>query len=427
MSLNLLDLVKDQVSGALAKEASSFLGESESGVAKALGGIIPTLLGGAIDKASKPEGASALSSLIGGLDLDNLSNIAGIFGGGPEKVNGLMNSGGGILDTLLGGKSSGVVDLIAGMAGLKSGSTSSLLKMAAPLLLGFLGKKVKGQGAGALIDLLMGSKSSVASALPAGMGSLLGLSSMGDLGNAAKAAMSSSNTSHTTSHTTSHNTSSVGSDGGDSGGGMGWLKWALPLALLAGGLWMAQKGCNKPAVDATTVVEPAAEVGAAVETAVDTAVAAVASFTKKLASGFELKGAAGDGIESQLVGFIEDAGKVVDKTTWFNFDRLLFDTGKATLQASSQEQLVNTAEILKAFPKVKLKIGGYTDNVGDAKSNLKLSQDRANTVMAELVKLGIEKSRLGAEGYGDQFPVGDNTTEEGRQQNRRIALRVTEK
>jgi OmpA-OmpF porin, OOP family len=424
MSLNLLDLVKDQVSGALAKEASSFLGESESGVAKALGGIIPTLLGGAIDKASKPEGASALSSLIGGLDLDNLSNIAGIFGGGPEKVNGLMTSGGGILESLLGGKSSGVIDLIAGMAGLKSNSTSSLLKMAAPLLLGFLGNKVKGQGAGALIDLLMGSKSSVASALPAGMGSLLGLSSFGDLGNTAKAAMSSATSSHSTSTTTS--SSSVGSDGGDSGGGMGWLKWALPLALLAGGLWFANKGCNKPAaaVEAEAVVENVAEVGGA---AVDTAVAAVASFTKKLASGFELKGAAGNGIESQLIGFIEDAGKVVDKTTWFNFDRLLFDTGKATLQASSQEQLVNTSEILKAFPKVKLKIGGYTDNVGDAKSNLKLSQDRANTVMAELVKLGIDKARLGAEGYGDQFPVGDNTTEEGRQQNRRIALRVTEK
>jgi OmpA-OmpF porin, OOP family len=428
MSLNLLDLVKDQVTGALAKEAAGFLGESESGVAKALGGIMPTLLGGAVEQASKPEGAGLLSNLIGGLDLDNLSNIAGIFGGGSEKVNGLMNSGGGILDSLLGSKSSGVVDLIAGMAGLKSGSTSSLLKMAAPLLMGFIGNKVKGQGAGALIDLLMGSKGSIASALPAGMGSLLGLSSLGDLGGAAKAAFS--DVSKSVPNVNIPTSSGSIGDGGDSGGGMGWLKWALPLALLAGLGWMWTKGCNKTEVatpDPAAVVETVEDAAATAGAAVDTMAAAAAAFTKTLASGFELKGAAGDGVESKLVGFIEDASKVVDKTTWFNFDRLLFDTGKSTLQASSQEQVVNTAEILKAFPKVKLKIGGYTDNVGDPKSNLKLSADRANTVMKALVDLGIDKARLSAEGYGDQHPVGDNNTEEGRQQNRRIALRVTEK
>jgi outer membrane protein OmpA-like peptidoglycan-associated protein len=155
--------------------------------------------------------------------------------------------------------------------------------------------------------------------------------------------------------------------------------------------------------------------------------AAVDAFKKTLSSGFELKDASSGGVESNLIGFIEDASKVVDKTTWFNFDKLLFDTGKSTLQATSQGQLINVAEILKAFPKVKLKIGGYTDNVGDDKANQKLSADRANTVMSELIKLSIDKARLAAEGYGEQHPVASNDTEEGRQQNRRIALRVTEK
>ncbi|MFZ1562256.1 MAG: OmpA family protein, partial [Saprospiraceae bacterium] len=59
--------------------------------------------------------------------------------------------------------------------------------------------------------------------------------------------------------------------------------------------------------------------------------------------------------------------------------------------------------------------------------NQRLSTDRAFNVMNELVKLGVDKSRLGAEGYGDKFPVADNSTEEGRQQNRRISVRVTEK
>jgi OmpA-OmpF porin, OOP family len=133
------------------------------------------------------------------------------------------------------------------------------------------------------------------------------------------------------------------------------------------------------------------------------------------------------GMEAKLLALIEDASKPVDKTTWFDFDRLLFDTGSATLRAESQEQLKNVAEILKAYPAVEAKIGGYTDDVGDPASNQKLSDDRAGNVRKELVGMGIKEERLASEGYGEQFPVGDNSTEEGRAQNRRISLRVTRK
>jgi len=128
-----------------------------------------------------------------------------------------------------------------------------------------------------------------------------------------------------------------------------------------------------------------------------------------------------------LIDFIEDAGKMADKTTWFDFDRLLFDTGNATLQAASNEQLANVSNILKAFPNVHLKIGGYTDNTGDKAANVKLSADRAATVMGELVKMGIAPARLASEGYGDEHPVADNATEEGRQKNRRVSMRVSKK
>jgi outer membrane protein OmpA-like peptidoglycan-associated protein len=111
----------------------------------------------------------------------------------------------------------------------------------------------------------------------------------------------------------------------------------------------------------------------------------------------------------------------------FSFDRLLFSTGSATLQPQSSEQLHNIAAILKAYPNTHLTIGGYTDNTGDAAQNLKLSQDRADSVTAELVKLGVAKDRLLAKGYGEQHPVGDNATEAGRAQNRRISMLVTQK
>ena len=74
-----------------------------------------------------------------------------------------------------------------------------------------------------------------------------------------------------------------------------------------------------------------------------------------------------------------------------------------------------------------MKLGGYTDNIGDPAANLMLSQKRAETTMSELVKLGIDAKRLEAEGYGDKHPVADNSTEEGRQKNRRIDIRVTNK
>jgi outer membrane protein OmpA-like peptidoglycan-associated protein len=132
-------------------------------------------------------------------------------------------------------------------------------------------------------------------------------------------------------------------------------------------------------------------------------------------------------LEYSLFNFINDHAAEVSKDKWFNFDQVTFATGSTTPEATSAAQLQNIHDIMMAFPKVKLKIGGYTDNVGKAEDNMKLSQTRAESIVAELVKLGVPADRLAAEGYGDQHPVGDNSTEEGRAQNRRMALRVTEK
>lgn len=167
--------------------------------------------------------------------------------------------------------------------------------------------------------------------------------------------------------------------------------------------------------------EPKIETGG--ESVVTTTVTKVVS---KLSTGAEMFGAKDNGVETKLVEFIT-SDKEVSKDLWFSFDRLLFENGKSTLLPSSQEQLKNVTEIMKAFPNVEIKLGGYTDNVGKPESNLKLSTDRANSVMNELIKLGVASSRVKAEGYGEQYPVASNDTDEGRQQNRRIDIRVTKK
>ncbi|MDZ7613777.1 MAG: OmpA family protein [Flavobacteriaceae bacterium] len=99
-----------------------------------------------------------------------------------------------------------------------------------------------------------------------------------------------------------------------------------------------------------------------------------------LPNGIEVNAATVEGLENQLFMWISNPEKLVDKDTWFEFDRLNFATNEATLLPDSQEQLNNIVEILKAYPNVEIKIGGYTDNTGDPKANMKLSDDRAKSV-----------------------------------------------
>jgi outer membrane protein OmpA-like peptidoglycan-associated protein len=146
----------------------------------------------------------------------------------------------------------------------------------------------------------------------------------------------------------------------------------------------------------------------------------------RLSCGQELD-VAPNGVESRLAAFIDDKTRSVDKEEWLTFDRLEFETASATLRPSSQAQLRNIAEILRCYPNVNLKFGGYTDNVGDPASNQRLSQARAENTRQGIIRQGIDGSRLEAEGYGEQHPVATNDTEEGRQRNRRIDVRVTRK
>ncbi|MBK8550485.1 MAG: OmpA family protein [Ignavibacteria bacterium] len=133
-----------------------------------------------------------------------------------------------------------------------------------------------------------------------------------------------------------------------------------------------------------------------------------------------------NGAEAQLLKFIEDKN-ISAEESWISFDRILFETDKATLRPSSEYQGKNVVAILKAYPDVHLKIGGYTDNTGNPQANLKLSQARADAVMNALINKGIAPERLKAEGYGEQYPVATNDTPEGRERNRRVDVRISKK
>lgn len=114
-------------------------------------------------------------------------------------------------------------------------------------------------------------------------------------------------------------------------------------------------------------------------------------------------------------------------TLALDVDRLRFDSGSSTLQRQSNEQLQSIAAILNAHSNVRATIGGYTDDVGSAAANMKLSEARAAHVRNELIGMGVDGDRLSAEGYGEASPIADNSTAAGRAMNRRISMQITEK
>jgi len=106
----------------------------------------------------------------------------------------------------------------------------------------------------------------------------------------------------------------------------------------------------------------------------------------------------------------------------FTLRNVLFDFGKPTLRPESFKELNEIAEYMLLKDDERYEIAGFTDNVGRDADNIALSQSRAESVKNYLVKKGISASRIVARGYGNAKPVADNTTEEGRQKNRRTEV-----
>jgi len=108
----------------------------------------------------------------------------------------------------------------------------------------------------------------------------------------------------------------------------------------------------------------------------------------------------------------------------FILENVNYETGKATLDEDSYPVLDELVAYLNRKDDQRIEIGGHTDNVGSAANNLKLSMERAVTVMQYLISKGISPSRLEAKGYGMTMPIESNKTEEGRAQNRRTEVKI---
>jgi len=398
---NLLNMASNEFRSDVVNRISGAIGESSSTTQAALNGVNSAILGGLVSKASTSQGAKDLLDLLqrNRFDTAEFSDAARAVSS-TEGIPRLIETGGSLLISIFGSRLDAVIDWLTSFAGIKKTSASSLLSLAVPVVLGIVGKQASASGwsASSLMSLLSGQLAYLETA-PAGLSSILGFKTP--------------TSPRVATYETGETQRAVDGD---------WWKWLLPLLALATILGYFLFRDRQSEVPAVAVVTPT--IGASATPAVIESPGAF--IERRLPTGVTLSFPS-NGVESKLLAFIEDPARMIDRETWFSFDRLEFATDSPALLPGSAEQLRNIAEILKAYPNVSVKIGGYTDNIGDPTRNMKLSTDRATNTMNEIAKLGIAPSRLAAEGYGEQHPVADNSTEEGRQRNRRIAIRVTKK
>lgn len=174
--MNIVDLVKDQLTSQVLGSLGSLIGADESQTRSATSAAVPAILGGLAKLASSQAGASQIASSLGGLDLGALGNLAGMLGG--SNASRMADQGGSLLSSLFGTSATGkMVETLAGFLGMKPGVARSLLAYLAPIVLGMIAKQFTGVRADAsgLQRLFADQAGNIKNALPAGL-------SLGDFG-----------------------------------------------------------------------------------------------------------------------------------------------------------------------------------------------------------------------------------------------------
>jgi outer membrane protein OmpA-like peptidoglycan-associated protein len=385
MSFNLIDSVRGLLGADLVPKASARLHDDETRIQYAMSGIVPAVLAGIIHKAGSGDARRMLVMAKDTANSNVLSNMGNFL-----SDNFLLERGTDLLKGIFGGHLNDVVNQVSNFSGIKSSSAASLMSMTAPAALGAIGIQANSTNMDerSFLSYLEGQKESVISALPAGfnLAGALGLSSIANIGTRITGAIPNA---------TIHG----GRDISQNVRRKPRTNWVLPVIVIAAALalvwyFSTLNGDKREDTTVTTKTEPGR---------MATPPPAPDMVSVKLPNGVELN-AHRNGIDSQLVNFLNDPARKVDDNIWFDFDRLNFEPGSSMITSESVTQIRNIAAILKAFPNASIKIGGYTDATGNEAANLKLSQARAEAVVAELRSNGIPEAQLaGAEGYGSKF------------------------
>jgi OOP family OmpA-OmpF porin len=380
-------------------EIASRFGQPKEAISQGMESSSACLLGALANKAGDSTWMNELFKLVSQAP----SNVSGsdLMGavtdpsGASYATSSLLSSGQKLLSLAFGGRQSSIIDAIGASSGLRPGIVTGLMSMAAPMMISALGRLVRNDrmNPAGLGRFLISESEGVRDLMPAGVSNLINAAPAMATPNTRPISLGTIPEAEVLPEPTIEQTKK--SPG---------LWWLIPALLLPALIYWGYRA-RHPVIQ----VAPPNRV-------------VFRTVPRNFFVNIPRNGAA-----AELLAFIRDPSKGVDGTTWFDFDRLSFNTNSATLRPESRAQLGNIAAVLKAYPNVHIQIGGFSDNRGNSQHNLKLSQDRANGVMGQLVALGISPDRLEAQGYGEQSPVADNSTAAGRARNRRASIRLTQK
>lgn len=453
MSTSVFEILNGLITPNLMNAVGPLVGLSADTASRGIGDAVTRYLGALVEKAGDEGAMASIADATNALarDQSGLSDLKGLLAGGIPSTTAIL-SGNRLMGSLFGVWQASQVHKIADVLGIKPTASSSLFNLAAPLVLSAIGRRLGGGAltGPALAALLGQERSSLLSGFLPSLGGLAtaatsGVAAAATSGAAALAGGAATATRaavSTTTNAASAAATAASTNRYDRGIFSSFLWLLLPIGFMGWLIWeqLNHKAVPEPETPVAAAPEPApaAEPEPAPAAlpepapepepapAAEPALAAGGLARIGLAGGTDIEAAA-DGVETKLVEFISNPDAVIDKGVWFDFDRLTFETASSNLTMESKAQVDNVIAILNAYPAVKVKIGGYTDNTGNPAFNLRLSDDRAKKVMQAIVDGGIAADRVEAEGYGDQHPVADNSTEEGRAKNRRTAISVRAK
>ncbi|MGH7388146.1 MAG: DUF937 domain-containing protein [Candidatus Rokuibacteriota bacterium] len=412
----ILDMVRDVLTPDVVRNAGNIIGETPTATQEALRCAVPSLLAGVLGQASTPTGAERLRSTIteGGYGTEMLDNLGRLLGGGGGAAESLLSAGGRLIPSLFGGKADSVTDTVAGASGVRPGSASTLLRLAAPIVMSVIGKQImtRGLDATGLGNLLMGQRASILGAAPAGLVSRLGL---GDLAGVPAAPIGSAAHERAARETVAREPiarapidrepiESVPTP---------WLSRWWP-ALVAGAVGLALLFLlvrDRQPQPRAGIDSPAASVRQSVSLA--------------LPGGQQLN-VDRDGFLHKLGTYLSDPASGPPPKN-FVFDDLNFESGSTRLTPQSQRTVTALTTVLGAYPSARVRLEGHTDTTGDPVANKQLSVDRAEALKQMLVTGGVAVDRIDVEGHGPERPVASNETDAGRAQNRRIELVVLQR
>jgi outer membrane protein OmpA-like peptidoglycan-associated protein len=303
------------------------------------------------------------------------------------------------------------------------------MSMAANLVMNVLGKQIlqNGLSASGLGSLLAGQKSWLSGLLPAGVSDVPGLHGLADYASQASGA------ARDVAQAGGRAVRGAAQEVYRSGVGAAqqvkpWASALVPLVLLALAVaalpWLIRALTTKelPVAKGPEVKTPNLK---DIETHVAGYGPDLSKLTNiKLPDGVSLQVPENSFLHS-IYTFLSGPGDT--KSSSFVFEKLTFDGGSIKTTPETETAVKTLGTLATAFPDVQIRIVGYTDNVGDADTNRRLSLDRANALKELLVKVGVPANRISTEGHGGEKPIAPNDTEENREKNRRVELSFVKK